>query len=278
MCRIILFGNEKGGAGKTTTAMHFIISLLTLGFKVSVLDLDIRQKSLSRYIENRLKTTKDLAIELQIPDLLELNIQKDPKTELSFTQSDVKSLENLIHETRKQKIDFLVIDTPGNDNLISRHAHYLSDIVITPINDSFIDVDLLGKIDPKDFTKAIPGIYSAMFWEEKKRRAMFLKKEVQWFVVRNRLPSIDVINKANIGVALEALSKRLGFKVAPGFGDRVIFKELFLDGLTLLDVKKVDKIKLNSSLVAARQELRDFISCLNIQEIKKEKSFIVQDR
>lgn len=269
MAHIIIFGNEKGGSGKTTTAMHLITSLLYLNFKVATLDIDLRQESLTRYIENRKRTIDNKKIELKLPTHFKLNKKYNINQVVDYTNDDIQDFENLINEL-DGKFDFIIIDTPGNDNILNRHTHYIADTIITPINDSFIDVDLLGKVDPNDFSKAIPGIYSSMVWEQKKLSALKKNKEVQWVVVRNRLSSTNVINKRNVESAIKHLGKKLGFNVSSGFGDRVIFKELFLKGLTLLDAKKSNNvIKLNTSVIAARQELREFLYSLKLADINK---------
>jgi len=75
--------------------------------------------------------------------------------------------------------------------------------------------------------------------------------------------------------ALEKLSKKFGFKVSPGFGDRVIFKELFLEGFTLHDAGKTESVRISPSMIAARLELARFINSLEIPSIMaKEKGSI----
>jgi chromosome partitioning protein len=64
---------------------------------------------------------------------------------------------------------------------------------------------------------------------------------------------------------IEALSRRIGFRVAAGLSERVIYKELFLNGLTLLDLKRGGAgPSLTMSHVAARQEVRDLVAALNL--------------
>jgi chromosome partitioning protein len=262
MAKIIVVGNEKGGSGKTTTTMNLIVSLLKLGFNIGSIDLDLRQQSLSRYISNRAKT-----LELRGDSSLLM-----PK-HIAITKvegTDSQEIEIAKFEAALQAMkdyDFIVIDTPGSDMPISRVAHAAADVVITPINDSFVDLDLIGVVEANDLNNIKPGIYSAMLWEQKMKRAAIKTKEMQWVVVRNRLSTTDAKNKRNVGDALMRLSKRFGFKVLPGFGDRVVFKELFLLGLTLLDAASAKEIKLNTSVVAARQELREFIVALGIPEV-----------
>lgn len=264
MSKIIIVGNEKGGSGKTTTTMHLIVSLLKLGFSVGSMDLDSRQQSLTRYIENRAKSKSKFQEDFPCPEHITLTRSENVDLNAASAEEEAKfreSIEKLMHN------DFIVIDTPGSDSILSRIAHRFGDLIITPINDSFIDLDLIGQISADNLDSIKPGIYSAMLWEQKMKRASMNKKEQDWVVVRNRLSAVDAINKRNMENALARLSKRFGFRVAPGFGDRVIFKELFLHGLTLHDAKDLKEIKLSASVIAGRQELREFVMALNIPEI-----------
>ncbi|CAL7961791.1 Chromosome partitioning protein [Alphaproteobacteria bacterium] len=269
MAHIILFGNEKGGSGKTTTAMHLIIGLLRLGFSVASIDLDVYQQSLSRYIENRKRTVAEGGLSLLLPEHFTLSKKSD-----NFNMHDdgikVKSDEEFfvaLLEQLKPQYDFIVIDTPGSHNELSKLAHSYADKVITPINDSFLDVDLIGHINPDKPDMLSPGVYSAMLFEQKLRRAARDKQEIDWLVIRNRLSTLDTINKKNVDSAIYRLGKKLGFRVSPGFGDRVIFKELFLNGLTLYDAAISPKVKISTSVLAARQELREFMRALQLQAI-----------
>lgn len=255
MAKVIVFGNEKGGSGKTTSAMHTAVTLLKMGYNVAALDLDIRQKSLSTYIENRATTVKSNNLALAMPICIKLETS-------DLTYDETISGMISIYDTA---CDFIIIDTPGSDTELSRAAHSYADIIVTPINDSFVDIDLLGRCEPNALNVVKPGVYSAMVWEQKIKRAARDKKEVDWVVVRNRISSLDTNNKKNIEVAIRKLSKKFGFRVVRGFGDRVIFKELFLSGLTLHDTGITDKIKLTHSVIAARQELREFVAALAIE-------------
>jgi chromosome partitioning protein len=193
------------------------------------------------------------------------------KVEGATLESAIEQEEKAFNEAM-QKLndnDFIIVDTPGSDSALSRKAHSIADMVITPINDSFIDLDLIGIVEAQNFDQAKPGIYSAMLWEQKMKRAATKSKALDWVVVRNRLSTLDAINKRNVENALARLSKRFGFRIVPGFSDRVIFKELFLNGLTLHDANSAKEIKLNTSVVAARQELRNFVTALNIPEINE---------
>jgi len=77
-----------------------------------------------------------------------------------------------------------------------------------------------------------------------------------------------MVNKQKMQRALEKLAKRIGFRISPGFNERVIFRELFPRGLTLLDLKDVGVKQLNISNIAARQELRELVKTLNLPDMK----------
>jgi len=267
MPKVIVIGNEKGGCGKTTTAMHLIVSLLKLGFKVGTMDVDCRQQSLTRYIENRQKTASRVTeLNLKLPH----HIAISRSTNTNFEQAKIEESEKFEQAYNSmQDSDFIVIDTPGSDYHLGLKAHEIADMVITPINDSFVDLDLIGVMDVEDFNKTKPGIYSASLWEQKMKRAAKNAKELDWVVVRNRLTATNAINKRNMKNALQKLSKRFGFRTVPGFGDRVVFKELFLLGLTLHDAMQFKEIKASTSVIAARQELRNFVLGLQIPEINE---------
>ena len=266
MPHIIVVGNEKGGSGKTTTAMHLIMSLLYLGFEVGSLDLDSRQKSLTQYIENRKKMSKESRESLLLPEHYYINRSANKDRVEAEKDEEYIFLDHLKKLASK---DFIVIDTPGSDIFLSRLAHSHANTIITPINDSFVDLDLIGKINLKTLDVEEPGVYSSMVWEQKIKKAATKQAEINWFLVRNRLSALDARNKRNMAQALRKIEKRFGCKVIPGFGDRVVFKELFLNGLTLHDANIVDNIKITPSVIAAKQELRNFVRALEIGEIIK---------
>ena len=260
---IIVIGNEKGGSGKTTTCMHLIIGLLRLGFRVGTIDIDARQRSLTRYIENRKMTIAKENTPLPLPAHLVIN--KSPYNILEESEEDER--ERFTRGLAKLLVtcDFVVIDSPGNDTFLSRLAHSFADTVITPVNDSFVDLDVLASVDGLTLTVQKPSIYSEMLWEQKLQRARRDGGSIDWIVMRNRLSNLDARNKRQISKIMEELTKRLGFRQAPGFSERVIFRELFLLGLTVLDVLETTKSgNLSMSHLAARQEVRDLLKALRI--------------
>lgn len=115
--------------------------------------------------------------------------------------------------------------------------------------------------------KAGPSVYSEMVWNARQLRAQAGLVPIDWVVVRNRMGAQAMVNKEKMERVIEKLSKRIGFRTAPGFNERVIFRELFPRGLTLLDLRDLGVKGLNISNVAARQELRDLIKALNLPNV-----------
>jgi chromosome partitioning protein len=262
MAHIIVVGNEKGGAGKSTVSMHTATALARLGHAVGALDLDLRQKTFARYAANREKFIADNGIDLPSAQYHEL-----PEAQ----QADLKPGENIYDHRLSAAIgemetacDFIVIDCPGSHTRLSQVAHSLADTLITPLNDSFIDFDLLAHVDSDGQKILGPSVYSEMVWNARQLRAQAGLKPIDWVVVRNRLGAQQMVNKQKMGAALDHLARRIGFRTAPGFHERVVFRELFPRGLTLLDLKDVGVKQLNISNVAARQELRDLIKALDL--------------
>lgn len=265
---IIVVGNEKGGCGKTTTCMHLIVALMRLGFKVGTMDIDSRQRSLSRYIENRRETMGKHQTTLPMPQ--HIVITKSPFTTQSESEEDERDRFNQGLARIVKTCDFVVIDGPGSDTFLSRLAHSNADMIITPINDSFVDLDLLASVDGDTLQIVRPSIYSEMVWEQKLARAKRDSGSIEWIVMRNRLSNLDARNKRQMKKVTEELARRIGFRLAPGFSERVIFREMFLQGLTVLDVMDTSMdVKITISHIAARQEVRDLLKTLRIPEIDR---------
>jgi chromosome partitioning protein len=254
---VLVIGNEKGGSGKSTTAMHIAVALLSDGAKVATIDLDARQGTFTRYIENRAAYAKRKGIELAIP--LHAAVQA------SGDAPDEKARFEAALEPAVTTADFVIVDTPGSDTHLSRLAHTWADTLLTPLNDSFIDLDLLARVDPDTLKVVRPSIYAEAVWKQRQLRAIEGSRPVDWVVMRNRLSALAARNKRDMGTVLEALSKRIGFRIAAGLSERVIYRELFLNGLTLLDLRRErGGPPLTLSHVAARQEVRDLVAVLNL--------------
>ena len=165
----------------------------------------------------------------------------------------------------KARSDFVIVDAPGHDTHYSRLAHASADTIITPVNDSFVDFDLLADVDADTFEVGRPSLYSEMVWNCRKQRAQTEKRSIDWVVMRNRVSTLDARNTRRVADGLKKLSERVGFRIAPGFSERVIYRELFPVGLTLIDLTESGSaIPFTMSHVAARQELRDLLIVLKL--------------
>lgn len=249
----IVFANEKGGTGKSTTAVHVAVALAYQGARVAAVDLDSRQRTLHRYFENRAETMKRRQVALPTA---------------SFEVYGGDSVEALDELTAKlgEGHDFIVFDTPGRDDPRARHVATQADTLVTPLNDSFVDFDLIGQVDAETFKVRRLSFYAELIWEARKKRAMATikdaRREMDWVVVRNRTHHIEARNQKRIDQALTELSKRVGFRIASGLSERVIYRELFPSGLTLLDKGHLGE--LGTSHLVARQELRGLVMGLNL--------------
>ena len=265
MAHIIVVGNEKGGAGKSTVSMHVATALSRMGHKVGCLDLDLRQKTLGRYIGNRQTYMEKAGLTLPTPgyhDLPEVDQATLAEGENPYDHRLSMAVAGLEPES-----DFILIDCPGSHTRLSQVAHSLADTLITPLNDSFVDFDLLAHVDTEGEDITGPSVYSEMVWNARQLRAQAGLVPIDWVVVRNRMGAQAMVNKEKMERVIEKLSKRIGFRTAPGFNERVIFRELFPRGLTLLDLRDLGVKGLNISNVAARQELRDLIKSLNLPNV-----------
>ncbi|HUF56064.1 MAG TPA: division plane positioning ATPase MipZ [Thermohalobaculum sp.] len=259
---VIVLGNEKGGSGKSTTAMHLLVALARAGHRVGCLDLDIRQTSLFRYLENRDAYGERIGSKLLGAERLRLTQSKLPLRD----EADAEDRETIVRaiDELSRSCDYVIVDTPGAVTAFSQAAHAAADTLITPINDSLVDFDLLGRVDPASGKVLGPSIYSEMVWSARQRRAVTGRPPMDWVVLRNRMATLDSRNKRRVGEVMTELSRRIGFRIVPGFCERVIFRELFLTGLTLLDLRQDGPITLTMSHVAARQEVRDLVKALDL--------------
>lgn len=264
---VIVIGNEKGGSGKSTTAMHIAIALMHNGYDVATIDIDGRQGTLSRYIANRELLNKKLGRDYPIPEHYRISGHTAAGMSDAETAEEMERLELVISGTRF-KHDIVVIDTPGAANKLSFLAHTHADTLLTPMNDSFIDLDGLAHIDGEGATIKGPSHYAEAIWDAKKEKAARDESSIDWIVMRNRLSNLDAHNKREVEQTMRDLSKRLGFRVVPGFSERVIFRELFLVGLTIMDLKKASGgAPLSRSHMAARDEILSVVDSLKIPNI-----------
>ncbi len=261
MPHVIVMGNEKGGSGKSTTAMHVITALARAGHEVGAMDLDLRQQSLFRYLDNRADYMRRHGIDLPAPR------RAQPKPSETDSRAEAEAEDQARFDAAIEGLSdcaYILIDCPGSHTGFARMAHAIADTLITPMNDSLVDFDLLARLDPETGRIKGPSVYSEMVWKARQARAAARRKPMDWLVLRNRMAALDARNKRRVGVALEELAARIGFRLVPGFSERVVFRELFLSGLTLLDLRETDPAAMTMSNIAARQEVRDLMRALNL--------------
>ena len=248
---VIVVSNEKGGTGKSTISMHLAIKLLQEGFKVATVDLDGRQGTLSKYIENR-KSFCGRRLILPMPE----HYRVSPQENYDLIPQALQEL-NLLIEALCMSFDAVIIDTPGTKNYLFEAAHKFADTLITPISDSLIDLSVIADIDFDLGHIGKPGPYANFIWDIKKYLAAQGKPYLNWIVVGNKVSSLNSKNKQTVFEYLTKLAKRFGFRFVDGLRDRVIYKELFLEGLTVLDMNhEALKLKMSVSHLAAKREIR----------------------
>lgn len=240
---MIIFGNTKGGTGKSTLAVHVAIALLHKGYSVSTVDLDGKQGTFSRYLENRHLFRKGIAKDIPCP---QAHLRVCADEDLSSVQEKIQDF--MVSHPK----DIIIVDTAGYDSPVSRYAHSLAHVLVTPMNDSGIDLDLLVNIHPDALSSSqLPlSQYATMVWEQRIQRASAGQGSLEWIIVRNRMHTLQSRNYAHIQKILQGLSKRIGFQLAGTAGERVIFRELFSYGLTVMDQDTQDP-----SHISARQEI-----------------------
>jgi chromosome partitioning protein len=255
---VIVVGNEKGGSGKSTVAMHLAIALLKRGQRVASIDLDARQRSFTTYVENRRGWAAYIARDLEIPN----HICLDQKIEGPTADDDAAASKVLADaiDTLADSNDFIIVDTPGHDSLLTRMAHALANTLITPLNDSFVDFDVLGTIDPATFGVTGSGHYAQMVDEVRSQRRLIDGTSANWIVLRNRLSTLGSRNKRLVEEGLQELSRRLDFRCIEGLAERVIFREFFPRGLTAMD-------ELDASTLGTRPTMSHFTARMEIENL-----------
>lgn len=259
---VIVFGNEKGGSGKTTTAMHVIVALLKDGFKVASIDTDGRQRSLTRYIENRAMWRRTTGLPLELPTHFTVppgSGESIPDIEDREFRAFGEAVSRVEHG-----FDFVVVDTPGHNSYLMQVSHAMADTLVTPINDSFIDFDVLAHVDPVNHRLLARSHYAELVAEARRQRGLVDNRAMDWVVVRNRLTSLDTRNRKNVAKSLREIESEVGFRLARGISERVVFREFFLRGMTALD--QFDERSLGGeptmSHLAARQEIAELVETL----------------
>lgn len=266
---VIVLGNEKGGSGKSTTAMHVIVALLQAGARVASIDTDGRQRSLSRYIENRAYWKEHTGVDLEVPTHFTVP-QAEGEVVSDIEGREFRAFAEAISRT-EYGFDFVVVDTAGSNTYLMRVSHAMADTLITPINDSFIDFDVLGRLDADTLEVVGPSHYAELVAESRRQRRLVDDRETDWVVVRNRLSPLETRNRRRLERGLEQLAPRLGFRLVAGIAERVVFRELFPRGLTALDAfnERLFGGEASLSHVSARDEIRALLTSLRLPAARR---------
>lgn len=260
---IITVGNEKGGSGKSTTALHLAVYLLHQGHSVATIDVDSRQQTLTRYVRNRRATGDTSGRDILMPRHVHLptawgdSIAENQRVELDIFSRAMSEL--------RGQVDFVVIDTPGFDGNLARLAHGAADTLLTPINDSMIDLDVLARIDPKTGAPLEASPYARNVHKARAERQK-TGETIDWVLVRNRISNLGSHNASRVQEIVESLAGGLGCRIADGIAERVIFRSLFLTGMTVFDPLDSDILGTAPSMshVNARQEYRALAAALKL--------------
>ena len=256
---VIVFANEKGGVGKTTAAFHTAVALADAGASVFAIDLDPRQQSLARALENREGTARRLRITLPSPRYVVLQNQSD-----AGLRHEIARLGNGCH--------YIIIDVAGRDSLVARHAITLADTLVTPVNPSFVDLDVLGQVDLMSSRIKSLGCFTRLVHDLTAQRAQCGKLSLDWVVMQNRVRRSGARNEQRVEDALKKISTKAGFRIGSGLTERVVYRELFPFGLTLFDLKWLPDM--GRAQPVARRELNDMMVGLKLPEMAKQQSLL----
>lgn len=261
---VIVLGNEKGGSGKSTTAVNIIVALIKAGHRVASIDTDSRQLSLTRYIENRSRWARNCGVTLDVPTHFSVRLGEG-EVRAEVEAREFAAFAEII-DRLGERFDFVVIDTPANDSYRMRLSHAMADTLVTPVNDSFVDLDVLGRVDGDSLAVRTVSQYAELVQGVRRDRLAAGQREMDWIVVRNRIATLASRNQRKIMEGLDKLAALLNFRVARGISERVIFREFFPAGLTAFDTldRTVLGVKPTMSHVAARREIRELVENLRL--------------
>ena len=264
LAHVIVCGNEKGGSGKSTIAVHLAISLLARGHRVATIDLDSRQLTLTRYLENRREHIARHGCALAVPSHLRIDRSSHERRDEAERRERAHLIDAL--DAVREANDFVVIDTPGFDTPLSRAAHALANTLVTPMNDSFIDYDVLARTDPETGETLAQSQYALQVREARRQRTVEGAALLDWVLVRNRLANIASRNERRVHESLRLLGIELGFRLVEGVTERVIYRELFQHGLTVVDEpnQHIANFGSQSSHTTARAEIDRLIGNLDL--------------
>ena len=255
---VIVTANEKGGTGKSTVAVHVAVALLRAGQQVATIDLDAREQTFTHFIEDRRAWAKHNRAELQIPDHVCVAEAEGLRRDLN-EDTDLDTLIKAVAAVEANH-DFLVIDTPSADSYLMRLALGMADTLIMPLNDSFVDFDVLGVVDPVSYALVAPSAYTRMVCAERQERHKFDHGDIDWIVMRNRLSRTRSGRPDRVAKALGELALQVGFRWIDGLSERAIYSEILPHGLTVLD--EIGEAMLGRRHLRSRENARQEVQAL----------------
>src|SRR5262249_15717735 len=241
---VVVIGNQKGGSGKSTFALHIIVALLKAGKRVASFDLDINQQTLTRYFDNRREWDREHEHSLELPNHCPISeevvsnggrthgidlrrfISRFKKTARAHKDvltngsglspgADLSQFVSRLREIgRAHSYDFIIIDTPGGVQHLSLIAHGMADTLITPINYSFFNLDVLVAMERSDL-ESQPSGYAKMVWRALDARRQISGRATDWIVVRNRLEPFETNNHRQVTRVLNVIQRTLGLSCCP---------------------------------------------------------------
>ena len=260
---VIVVGNEKGGAGKSTVSIHLAVALLKAGYKVACIDLDTRQRTMTRFFENRRSWSANAPWPIEMPRHCAMargesnDVRANEAHEFALFAEAIGAVEH--------DYEFVVIDTPANDSYLMRLAHSLADTLVSPLNDSYVDIDVLSRVHHDRAQRGAVAHYAALVMAARRKRRLVDNGLIDWVMVRNRVAMLANNNARQIAVSVARLAAEMRFRVADGLHDRVIFRELFPIGLTALDpIEEGAGAALTASQNAARLEIESLVAALDL--------------
>jgi chromosome partitioning protein len=263
---VIVVANEKGGTGKSTLSIHITVALMKAGHRVASIDLDTRQRTLTRFFENRQSWAASNGVSIEIP----FHHALDRGDTADVVENETREFARFADAITQIEHDyeFVVIDTPATDSYLMRLAHSLADTLVTPVNDSYIDVDVLSRVHHDRSRRGAVAHYANLVLDARRKRRQADAGLIDWVLVRNRIASLQSNNARQIANSLTKLAPELLFRTSEGLHDRVIFRELFPIGLTALDAIEAATRNgvLTGSQLAAREEIGTLVETLQLPE------------
>jgi chromosome partitioning protein len=271
---VIVVANEKGGTGKSTVSIHLTVALLKAGYQVASIDLDTRQRTMTRFFENRDSWGRSVGHPVELP----FHRAPERGSSKSVAENEQREFADFADAVGnvEHKFEFLVIDTPASDSYLMRLAHSLADTLVSPVNDSFIDVDVFSRVHHDRNQRGMMAHYADLVVEARRRRRQADAGIIDWVLARNRVASIQSNNARQVAASLARLATELRFRVTEGLHDRVIFRELFPIGLTALDaIEEASRTgTLTASQAAAREEVLALVDALQLPSRAESASYL----